>query len=69
VSLTLFIFQTFHDVYTSLSGLHLREIGIGDVTWYDLPIDEEVKEEVWKGVRRKYWTLPRFRIPIAKMEM
>ncbi|KAL7413701.1 S-adenosyl-L-methionine-dependent methyltransferase [Mrakia frigida] len=60
---------TFHDVYTSLSALHLREVGVGSVEWYDLRMEEEVKEEVWKGVRRKYWTLPNYRVPIAKMDM
>ena len=59
---------TFHDVYTSLSALHLREVGIGHVDWHDLRMDEEVTEEVWKGVRRKYWTLPNYRVPVARME-
>jgi protein arginine N-methyltransferase 2 len=61
--------MSFHDVYTSLSELHLREVGIGAVEWHDLRMKEEVREEVWKGVRRSYWNLPFARIPVASMDM
>ncbi|CED84000.1 arginine n-methyltransferase 2 [Phaffia rhodozyma] len=60
---------TFHDVYTSLSELHLQEVGIGSVKWTDVLIEDEVREEVWNGIRRKYWTLPLYRLPIAQMDL
>lgn len=44
---------TFHDTYTTLSALHLREVGLETCEWYDVPVGDEVREEVWNGVRRK----------------
>lgn len=44
---------TFHDTYTELSALHLREVGLESCQWHDVPIKDEVREEVWNGVRRK----------------
>ncbi|KAH7927140.1 hypothetical protein BV22DRAFT_1103868 [Leucogyrophana mollusca] len=55
----------FYDVYTRLSELHLSDVGL-DVQWSDVDVSAQDSEERW-GETRKYFTLPRYRLPIAKM--
>ncbi|ORX41283.1 S-adenosyl-L-methionine-dependent methyltransferase [Kockovaella imperatae] len=59
---------TIHAVSSSLAELHMEDVGL-HVQWQDVPIAESQREEVWKGVRRRYWDLPGYKLPIAKMCM
>lgn len=59
---------TIYAVSSSLAELHLDDVGL-EVTWHDVPIPQSLAEEVWRGVRRKYWELPGYRLPIAKMRL
>ncbi|KAK4205226.1 putative arginine N-methyltransferase [Triangularia verruculosa] len=57
-----------YDVYTKVSELHLADAGL-DVEWKVIDVDmsrlaEEGQGE-WEGVRRRYWTLDKYRLPIC----
>ncbi|KAK3989146.1 hypothetical protein QBC44DRAFT_308759 [Cladorrhinum sp. PSN332] len=55
-----------YDVYTKVSELHLADAGL-DVEWQVIDVDmsELAKdgEGEWEGVRRRYWTLDKYRLP------
>jgi protein arginine N-methyltransferase 2 len=67
-----------YDVYCRVVEIHLVEAGM-EVCWEDVAVPEGVwkddeaeagkgkgKEKgEWEGVRRKYWTLEKYRLPIA----
>ncbi|KAE9382170.1 arginine N-methyltransferase 2 [Stipitochalara longipes BDJ] len=57
-----------YDVYGKVVELDLCEAGM-DVEWTDVevPVEEMGKEGEgeWKGVRRRYWTLGVYRLPVA----
>ncbi|KAL1837931.1 hypothetical protein VTJ49DRAFT_3251 [Mycothermus thermophilus] len=60
--------QICYDVYTKVAELHLADAGL-DVDWKVLDVDmsqlaEEGKGE-WEGVKRRYWTLDKYRLPIC----
>ncbi|KAI0483195.1 S-adenosyl-L-methionine-dependent methyltransferase [Xylariaceae sp. FL0804] len=58
-----------HDVYTRVVEAHLADAGM-DVDWRELDVDmgaaaglaEEGRGE-WEGVKRRYWTLDKYRLP------
>ncbi|RYP74378.1 hypothetical protein DL771_003045 [Monosporascus sp. 5C6A] len=55
-----------YDVYTKVVEMHLSDAGM-DVEWRELDVDmsglqEEGRGE-WQGVRRRYWTLDKYRLP------
>ncbi|KAI8947472.1 arginine N-methyltransferase 2 [Xylaria longipes] len=56
-----------YDVYTKVVEMHLADAGL-DIEWNELDVDmeglgEEGKGE-WQGVKRRYWTLDKYRLPI-----
>ncbi|KAK4229025.1 putative arginine N-methyltransferase [Podospora fimiseda] len=57
-----------YDVYTKVSELHLADAGL-DVEWQviDVDVSELAKagEGEWEGVRRRYWTLDKYRLPVC----
>lgn len=60
-----------YDVYTRVSEMDLQEVGM-QVEWANVPVGEEVVgkkegEGEWKGVRRRYWVLDEYRLPICTM--
>ncbi|KAE8180485.1 hypothetical protein CF335_g9235, partial [Tilletia laevis] len=55
-----------YDVYTRLSELDLQSIGLS-TQWH--AVHPQLTEEVWRGIRREYWSLPRFLIPVSKMNL
>ena len=57
---------TIYSVASALAELHLEDVGL-NVEWHDVPIAESLREEVWNGVTRRYWELPSYRLPIARM--
>lgn len=57
-----------YDVYTKVVEMHGEEAGL-DVEWDEIDVDmsglaEDGKGE-WEGVRRRYWTLDKYRLPIC----
>ncbi|WWC85412.1 uncharacterized protein L201_000275 [Kwoniella dendrophila CBS 6074] len=59
---------TIYAVSSSLAELHLEDVGL-NTTWHDVLIPESLREEVWKGVKRRYWELSGYKLPIAKMSL
>lgn len=55
-----------YEVYTRVSELDLREIGL--VTKWKM-LFPDVTEETWNGVKRKYWSLDRYYLPIAHLQL
>ncbi|KAH8080253.1 S-adenosyl-L-methionine-dependent methyltransferase [Cristinia sonorae] len=56
--------NTFYDVYTHVSDLHLADIGI-NVDWSDVDVVEG-KQDRWNETR-KYFSVRTYRLPIGKM--
>lgn len=57
-----------YDVYHKVVEMHLTDAGM-DVEWHEIPVDmqgldEEGKGE-WEGVKRRYWTLDTYRLPVC----
>jgi len=55
-----------YDVYTHVAEMHLSDAGL-DVEWTEINVDmKELGEEGkgdWEGVKRRYWTLDKYRLP------
>ena len=55
-----------YNVYTRVAELDLHEIGF-ETEWTTLcPI---VTEDDWQGVKRKYWTLDQYYLPLSHMRL
>lgn len=55
----------FYDVLTRVAEVDLREIGL-ETEWFEMK--PAVTEETWNGVKRKYWTLETYRLPLSRMQ-
>ncbi|TGJ85916.1 hypothetical protein E0Z10_g2897 [Xylaria hypoxylon] len=59
-----------YDVYTKVVEMHLTDAGL-DIEWNELDVDmkglEEDGEGEWHGVKRRYWTLNKYRLPIITL--
>ncbi|KAI0486492.1 arginine N-methyltransferase 2 [Xylaria cf. heliscus] len=59
-----------YDVYTKVVEMHLTDAGL-DIEWQELDVDmEDLGEEgkgEWQGVKRRYWTLDKYRLPIITL--
>ncbi|KAK1768449.1 protein arginine N-methyltransferase 2 [Phialemonium atrogriseum] len=57
-----------YDVYTKVVEMHLVDAGL-DVDWQVVDVDlkglEEAGKGEWEGVRRRYWTLDKYRLPVC----
>lgn len=55
-----------YDVYCRVVELDLCDAGM-DVEWTDVPVEGlgNEGEGEWKGVRRRYWTLDKYRLPVC----
>jgi len=55
-----------YDVYCKVAEIDLCDAGL-DVDWTDVPVEDlgGDGEGEWKGVRRRYWTLDKYRLPIC----
>ena len=55
-----------YDVYCKVVELDLCDAGM-DVDWTDIAVGQLGKdgEGEWKGVRRRYWTLDNYRLPVC----
>ena len=58
--------QFFYDVYTRISELDLREIGL-TTQWHTL--SPSIREQEWQGVKQKYWQLERYYCPLAQLDV
>ena len=57
--------QVCYDVYGKVVEMDLFEAGF-DTEWETLKVPDMEKTEEWKGVRRRYWTLSEYRLPICR---
>ncbi|KAI1317950.1 AAA ATPase afg3 [Mortierella claussenii] len=57
--------QFFHAVYNRISELELSEMGF-TVEYEEMDIG--LKEEEWNGVKRAYWTLDKYYLPICRLD-
>ncbi|KAK4132322.1 arginine N-methyltransferase 2 [Trichocladium antarcticum] len=57
-----------YDVYTKVAELHLADAGM-DVDWRVIDVDmsklAEAGKDEWEGVKRRYWTLDKYRLPVC----
>ncbi|KAL2756328.1 hypothetical protein ACRALDRAFT_2027886 [Sodiomyces alcalophilus JCM 7366] len=57
-----------YDVYTKVVEMHMVDVGM-DVEWEEIDVDlkgmEEAGKGEWEDVRRRYWTLDKYRLPIC----
>ncbi|PSR82722.1 arginine N-methyltransferase 2 [Coniella lustricola] len=57
-----------YDVYTRVVEMHLSDAGM-DVEWKEIDVDlkglEEAGKGEWEGVKRRYWTLDKYRLPVC----
>ncbi|KAM0280376.1 hypothetical protein ACHAQH_004089 [Verticillium albo-atrum] len=57
-----------YDVYTQVVKMHATDAGM-DLEWEVIDVDlkgmEEAGKGEWEGVRRRYWTLDKYRLPIC----
>ena len=56
--------QICYDVYTKVVEMDLLEAGY-DVEWTKIPIANLDQSEEWQGVRRRYWALDEYRLPVC----
>ncbi|KAF9917284.1 hypothetical protein BX616_001454 [Lobosporangium transversale] len=57
--------EFFHAVYNRISELELSEMGF-TVEYEEMDIG--LKEEEWNGVKRAYWTLDKYYLPICRLD-
>ena len=55
--------QISYDVYQKIVEIDLMEAGF-DVEWTDVELPD--LGEAWKGVKRKYWNIDHYRLPVCK---
>ncbi|TDZ74374.1 Protein arginine N-methyltransferase 2 [Colletotrichum trifolii] len=55
-----------YDVYTKVVEMHMADAGL-DIEWDESDVDmkglEEAGKGEWEGVKRRYWTLDKYRLP------
>ncbi|TPX61480.1 hypothetical protein PhCBS80983_g01115 [Powellomyces hirtus] len=56
----------FHDVACGLAEADLEEMGI-HTTFKEVVMDD-LGDETWKGIKRAYWSLPLYRLPVCTFE-
>lgn len=56
--------QVCYDVYGKLVEMDLFEAGF-DTEWETLEVGE-LDKEGWEGVRRRYWMLDEYKLPICR---
>ncbi|PQE15539.1 arginine N-methyltransferase 2 protein [Rutstroemia sp. NJR-2017a WRK4] len=56
-----------YDVYTRVAEMDLNEAGL-EVEWTEVEVPELGKEGEgeWEGVRRRYWVLEKYRLPVCR---
>ncbi|KAH0565784.1 hypothetical protein GP486_000829 [Trichoglossum hirsutum] len=54
-----------YDVYIKVVELDLFEAGF-DTEWEEVTVPDLVRSGEWEGVRRKYWVLDKYKLPICR---
>ncbi|KAH0542938.1 hypothetical protein FGG08_002707 [Glutinoglossum americanum] len=54
-----------YDVYAKVVELDLSEAGF-DTEWEEITVPDLDKSGEWEGVRRKYWVLNKYKLPICR---
>ncbi|KAI9761673.1 MAG: hypothetical protein M4579_000907 [Chaenotheca gracillima] len=57
--------QVCYDVYTKVVEMDLFEAGF-DTEWEEMTIPDLDETGEWAGVRRKYWALDKYKLPVCK---
>ena len=57
----------FHAVYCQLVALELANLGYS-TQFIPLPVKDCLAEEIWKGVKQKYWQLDTYYLPACQSE-
>jgi protein arginine N-methyltransferase 2 len=57
--------QVCYDVYTKVVEIDLFEAGF-DIEWSEIETKEAERDGEWLGVRRRYWALQKYRLPLCK---
>ena len=57
----------FHEVYCNIAAMDLEQLGL-TTEYQQMPIPRESVELVWKGVKRAYWSLPFYNLPICRFK-
>lgn len=57
----------FHAVYCQLVALELANLGYS-TQFIPLPVKDCLAEDVWKGVKQKYWQLDTYYLPVCQSE-
>lgn len=57
----------FHVVYCQLVALELASLGYS-TQFIPLPVKDCLSEQVWEGVRQKYWQLDTYHLPVCQAE-
>ncbi|KAL6894017.1 hypothetical protein ACP4OV_008115 [Aristida adscensionis] len=57
----------FHVVYCQLVALELANLGYS-TQFIPLPVKDCLSEEIWKGVKQKYWQLDTYHLPVCQPE-
>ncbi|PKU83292.1 protein arginine N-methyltransferase 2 [Dendrobium catenatum] len=55
----------FHVVYCQLVALELGDLGYS-TQFIPLPVKECLSENIWKGVKHKYWQLDTYNLPVCQ---
>jgi protein arginine N-methyltransferase 2 len=56
--------QVCYDVYTKVVEMDLFEAGF-DIEWTEVETKEAEREGEWQGLRRRYWALDKYRLPVC----
>lgn len=57
--------QISYDVYQKVCEMDLFEAGY-DIEWESIEVPDLEQEGEWEGVRRKYWDIKTYRLPVCK---
>uniref|UniRef100_J3LT25 Protein arginine N-methyltransferase 2 n=2 Tax=Oryza brachyantha TaxID=4533 RepID=J3LT25_ORYBR len=57
----------FHVVYCQLVALELANLGYS-TQFIPLPVKDCLSEEIWNGVKQKYWQLDTYHLPVCQAE-
>ena len=57
----------FHVVYCQLVAMELANLGYS-TQFIPLPVKDCLPDEVWKGVKQKYWQLDTYHLPVCQSE-
>lgn len=58
----------FHDVYCRIAEMDLQEMGIA-TEYVEIAVPKEIDDNgVWDNIRRRYFSLDTYRLPICKFK-